>query len=73
MKTILLVTTDEDLRARLLRPLGDRSVFFADSDDAAVRTLRLAEVDLIIKDATGAGREMASFAARARELSPSAV
>ena len=73
MKTILLVTADEDLRARLLRPLGDRSVFFADSDDAAVRTLRLAEVDLIIKDATGAGREMASFAARARELSPSAV
>ncbi|PYN09391.1 MAG: hypothetical protein DME06_15335, partial [Candidatus Rokuibacteriota bacterium] len=48
-------------------------MFFADSDDAAVRTLRLAEVDLIIKDATGAGREMASFAARARELSPSAV
>ena len=73
MKTVLLVTADEELRGRLLRPLGDRSVFFADSDDAAVRTLRVAEVDLIIKDASGATREMADFAAQARELSPSAV
>jgi nitrogen-specific signal transduction histidine kinase len=73
MKTVLLVTADDELRSRLLRPLGDRSVFFAETDDAAVKTLRLAEVDLIIKDATGPGRELSHFAARARELSPSAV
>ncbi|PYM04837.1 MAG: hypothetical protein DMD82_13250 [Candidatus Rokuibacteriota bacterium] len=73
MKTVLLVTADAELRTRLVRPLGDRSVFYADTDDAAVRTLRLTEVDLIIKDATGAAREMAAFAARARALSPSAV
>jgi signal transduction histidine kinase len=73
MKTVLLVTADDELRARLLRPLGDRSVFFAETDDAAVKTLRVAEVDLIIRDATGPDREMSQFAARARELAPSAV
>lgn len=73
MKTVLLVTADPKLRARLLRPLGERSVFFADTDDEAVRTLRYAEVDLIIKEAPGAAPEMASFAARVRELSPGAV
>jgi GAF domain-containing protein len=73
MKTVLLVTADPKLRARLLRPLGERSVFFADTDDDAVRTLRCAEVDLVIKDAPGAAPEMASFAARVRELSPRAV
>jgi signal transduction histidine kinase len=73
LKTVLLVTADEELRARLVRPLADRSVFLAESDDVAVKTLRLAEVDLIIRDGTGAAPEMASFAARARELSPLAV
>lgn len=73
MKTVLLVTADPKLRARLLRPLGERSVFFAETDDDAVRTLRYAEVDLVIKEAPGAAPEMASFAARVRELSPRAV
>ncbi len=73
MKTVLVVTADDALRARLLRPLGERSVFLAESDEEAVKTLRLAEVDLIIKDAAGPGRDMGGFAARARELSPAAV
>ncbi len=73
MKTVLLVTADDELRSRLLRSLADRSVFFAESDAAAVKTLRVAEVDLIIRDATGPGREMSSFAVQARELSPWAV
>jgi PAS domain S-box-containing protein len=73
MKTVLLVTADEDLRVRLRRQLEGCSVFVADSDDAAAQTLRVTEVDLIVKDATGAAHEMASFVARARELSPVAV
>jgi signal transduction histidine kinase len=73
MRTALLVTADEDLRARLLRPLGDRSVFFAETEEDALRTLRLAEVDLIINDGTGAPDAVSDFAARARELSPAAV
>jgi PAS domain S-box-containing protein len=73
MKTVLLVTTDEGLRARLLRALGERSVFFASSGGDAVRTLRVTEIDLIVADATEATRDLASFVARARELSPTGV
>ncbi len=73
MRTALIVTRDEGVRARLLRALADRSVFSAASDEDALKTLRLTDVDLIVKDAATPGRDLPAFLARARQLSPSAV
>ncbi len=73
MRTALVVTGDEGLRTRLLRALADRSVFSAVSDEDALKTLRLTDVDLIIKDATVPLRHLPVFLGRARQLSPSAV
>ena len=41
MKTVLLVSADEQLRSRLAHALAGRSVFFAASDDEALKTLRV--------------------------------
>lgn len=73
MRTALLVTADDGLRARVLRALADRSVFSAVSDEDALKTLRLTDVDLIVKDAAPPRRELPAFLARARQLSPSSV
>ncbi len=73
MKTALVVTADDGVRTRLLRALADRSVFSAASDEEALKTLRLTDVDLIFKDAAPRGRDLSAFLARARQLSPSAV
>ena len=61
MKTVLLVSADETLRSRLLRALDDRSVFTASTDDEALRTLRVTEVELIVKEASPPIREVATF------------
>ncbi len=73
MKTALVVTADEALRSRLLRALGDRSIFSAVSDEDALKTLRLTDVDLIVKDAAPSLRDLPVFLGRARQLSPLAV
>lgn len=73
MRTALIVTSDEGVRAWLLRALGDRSIFSAASDEEALKTLRLTDVDLIVKDAATPGRDLPALLARARQLSPSAV
>ncbi|MEK7364276.1 MAG: GAF domain-containing protein, partial [candidate division NC10 bacterium] len=73
MRTALIVTGDEGLRSRLLRALADRSVFSAVSNEDALKTLRLTDVDLIIKDAGAPLRDLPVFLGRARQLSPSAV
>lgn len=73
MRTALVVTADDGVRTRLLRALADRSVFSAASDEDALKTLRLTDVDLIIKDAATPRRDLPAFLARAHQLSPSAV
>ncbi len=73
MRTVLLVSPDEALRAQLVRALGDRSVFFAASDDEALKTLRVTQVEAIVKDAFAPLREVPRFIARARHVCPSAV
>ena len=73
MRTALIVTADNGVRTRLLRALEDRSVFSAASDEDALKTLRLTDVDLIFKDAQVPRRDLPAFLARARQLSPSAV
>jgi len=70
---VLLVSPDEALRAQLVRALGDRSVFFAASDDEALKTLRVTQVEAIVKDAFAPLREVPRFIARARHVCPSAV
>jgi signal transduction histidine kinase len=73
VKTVLLVSTSETLRARLLRALEDTSVFTAVSDEEALRTLRLTEMELIIKEATPPLKNLDSFITRVRHLTPTGV
>ena len=73
MKTVLLVAEDETLGAKLLRALTDYSVFPAQTDEEALRTLRLTEVDLILKHAAKPARDLDGFINKARHLRPTAV
>jgi signal transduction histidine kinase/CheY-like chemotaxis protein len=73
MRTVLLVSPNETLRAQVVRGLGDRSVFFAASDDEALRTLRVTRVEAVVKDAAEPLREVPRFIARVRHLCPGAV
>jgi CheY-like chemotaxis protein len=73
VKTVLLVAEDEAVEARLLKALTDYSVFPAQTDGEALRTLRLTEVDLIVKHAAHPARDLDSFIAKARQLRPTAV
>ena len=73
MRTLLLVSPNEALRSQFMRGAGDRSVFFAAADDEALKTLRVTQVEAIVKDAVPPMRDVSSFIARARHLCPSAV
>ena len=73
MRTVLLVSEDEALNGRLLRVLPDCSVFPAPTDEEALRTLRLTEVDLVIKHVTRPARDLEEFIAKARQLRPAVV
>ena len=74
MKTVLLVSASETLRPRLMRALEyDNSVFTALSDDEALRTLRLTQMDLIVKEATPPFKNLESFISSVRHLCPNAV
>ncbi|MBI4611578.1 MAG: GAF domain-containing protein [Candidatus Rokubacteria bacterium] len=73
MRAALVVTADPPLCARLLRELGNRSVFTESGQDEALRMLRTTEVDLVLIDVTAPVRNLTSFIARSRQLSPSAV
>ena len=74
MKTVLLISASNTLRTRLLRGLeGTYSVFTAATNDEALRTLRLTEMELILKEVTGPSRDLASFIASVRQLCPSSV
>src|SRR3990170_737279 len=50
MRSLLLVSADDNVRNRVLRIAGDYSVFSALTDDEALDTLRLTAVDLLVKD-----------------------
>ncbi len=73
MKPALVVTADAGLRSRLLREIGERSIFSEPEEEKALRVLRATEVDLILVDVMPPARRLTHFIARARELSPSAV
>jgi len=73
VRTVLLVSEDEALDNRLARALQDCSVFPVPTDEEALRTLRLTEVDLILKQVTPPARDLEGFIAKARQLRPSVV
>ena len=73
MKTVLLVSASEALRPKLMRGLEDTSVFTATSDEEALRTLRLTEMELIIKEATPPLKHIGPFITRVRQLCPTGV
>jgi signal transduction histidine kinase len=73
VRTVLLVSEDEGLNSRLLRALPDCSVFPASTDEEALRTLRLTEVDLVLKQVAKPVRDLGGFIAKARQLRPTVV
>ena len=73
MRTVLLVSDDEALDVRLRRALPDCSVFPAPTNEDALRTLRLTEVDLVLKHVTQPVGDLEGFIAKARQLRPTVV
>ena len=73
MRTVLLVSANEAFRSRIVRALGDRSVFFASSDEEALKTLRVTRVEAIVKEAVAPLRDVPSFIGRVRHVCPSSV
>jgi DNA-binding NarL/FixJ family response regulator len=73
MNTVLVVTADDGLRSRLLRSLKDFSVFEAASDAEAVKTLRLIDIDIVLRDSAGPAGALSTFVSTVRQLAPFAV
>ena len=73
MNTVLVVVPDETLRTRLVSGMRDHSVFVAQSDAEALKTLRLIDIDVILRGGPGLPHDLESFIARAREVSTSAL
>jgi nitrogen-specific signal transduction histidine kinase len=74
VKTVLIVSASETLRPRLMRALEyDNSVFTALTDDEALRTLRLTQMDLIVKEATPPFKGLGTFMSSVRHLCPNSV
>jgi nitrogen-specific signal transduction histidine kinase/DNA-binding NarL/FixJ family response regulator len=73
VKAVLVVSPEEGFRARLRQGLDGHSVFVASTDDEALRTLRMAPADLIIRDVPLSARDVPDFVTAARSVSPEAV
>ncbi|HEV8641264.1 MAG TPA: GAF domain-containing protein [Methylomirabilota bacterium] len=70
MKTVLVVTPDDALRTRILRGFAEASVFLAQADADALKTLRLIDVDTVIRDSRGPARSLGTFVSQVREMTP---
>ena len=73
MNAVLVVTANDMLRARVTRSLAEFSVFEARSDGDALRTLRLVDTDVILRESVGPAGALATFVAAARDISPHAL
>jgi PAS domain S-box-containing protein len=73
VNTVLVVTSDDALRTRLLRGLGGFTIFDAASDSDALKTLRLVEIDLVLRDSAGPAGALSTFVSGARDVAPSAL
>jgi len=70
VNTVLVLTADDRLRARMARSLTAFSIFEARTDSDALRTLRLVDIDVILREGTGPAGALATFVTSAREISP---
>ena len=70
MNTVLILAADEALRSRIARSLTPFSIFEARADGEALRTLRLVDIDLILRESGGPAGALATFVAAAREIAP---
>jgi PAS domain S-box-containing protein len=73
VRTVLLVSSNEGLRERVRQCLDGRSVFSVATDEEALRTLRLTDVEMIVKDVAPPVRSVPAFIAQLRQLRPTAV
>jgi len=73
LNTVLVVTADDALRTRLLRGLGGFTIFEAPCDLEAVKTLRLVEIDLVLRDSAGPAGALSTFVSGARDAAPAAL
>jgi PAS domain S-box-containing protein len=73
MNTALVVTADAALRSRLQRSLSRFTVFEASSDADALKTLRLVDIDLVLRESTGPSGALSTFVTGVREIAPSAL
>jgi PAS domain S-box-containing protein len=70
VNTVLVLTADDALRARVARTLTPFSIFEARGDSDALRTLRLVDIDVILRESTGPAGSLTSFVTAAREITP---
>jgi PAS domain S-box-containing protein len=73
VNTVLVLTADDALRARVSRLLTPFSIFEAREDGDALRTLRLVDIDVILRESIGPAGALASFVAAVREITPHAL
>jgi PAS domain S-box-containing protein len=73
VNTVLVVTTDDGLRARVVRSLASFSIFEARADGDALRTLRLVDIDVILRESSGPAGALSTFVTAARDITPHAL
>jgi PAS domain S-box-containing protein len=73
VNTVLVLTADDGLRTRVARSLAPFSIFEARSDGDALRTLRLVDIDIILRESGGPAGALGTFVSAAREITPHAL
>jgi signal transduction histidine kinase len=73
VNTVLVLAADEGLRARVVGPLSAFSIFEARSEGEALRTLRLVDIDVILRESGGPVGALASFVSAAKDVAPDAL
>jgi PAS domain S-box-containing protein len=70
MNAVVVVTADAALRGRLQRSLTSFSVFPVESDAEAIKTLRLVDIDLVLRESAGPAGALSTFVGSVREVAP---
>jgi PAS domain S-box-containing protein len=70
VNTVLVVTADDRVRARIARCLTGFSVFDTRADGDALRMLRLVDIDIVLRESTGPAGALATFVVAARDAAP---
>jgi PAS domain S-box-containing protein len=73
VNTVLVLTADETLRTRVARSLSAFSIFEARNDGEALRTLRVVDIDLILRESVGPAGALATFVTAVRDIAPHAL